>query len=71
MDTEIIAPGEAWEEVERLKIDINHNRIDGKWYATYRHESGQWDIGSGGAPLEAVAHLLARIAEQKAKGAPQ
>ena len=64
MTNNVISAGEAWEEVERLKVNINFNHTDGKWYA---HTPGSlWDIGWGDSPLEAIACLLARLGKMAA-----
>ena len=68
MTNDVIAPGEAWEEVERLKININYSTKPcefGQWYATAPGD--KWHLGWGNEPLEAVANLLERIAAQKTR----
>ncbi len=64
MNEQVIAPGEAWEAVERLKIGVDYNRLSGKWCATI-YETNTWiaKLGWGATPLEAVANLLERIGE--------
>ena len=61
MTTQVITPAEAWEEVERLKAWVIFNRQDGKWYADVPTE--MFYFGCGDTPLEAVTHMLSRIAE--------
>lgn len=61
MQTEIIAPAEAWEAVDRLKIDISHNRTNGEFCASV--EKPKFQVGWGKTPLEAVGNLLVRIGE--------
>jgi hypothetical protein len=68
MNTETISPAEAWEEVGRRKININHTTIPcefGQWYATVTGH--KWHLGWGNEPLEAVVNLLGRIAEADRK----
>ena len=62
MNEQIIAPGEAWEAVERLKLDISYNSVRNEWCAFWR-ESKKYALGWGASPLEAVAQLLERIGE--------
>jgi len=60
----IIAPGEAWEAVERLKINVGHNTVTNEWVASPPYVEGmRFTVGWGATPLEAVAHLLERIGE--------
>jgi len=64
MNEQIIAPGEAWEAVERLKININHITSPcefGQWYATA--PGPKWKLGWGDSPMGAVAALLERLGE--------
>ena len=64
MTERFIAPGEAWEAVERLKITVDWNRLLSEWCASTQDLRGKRaDIGWGTTPLEAVAHLLERIGE--------
>jgi len=62
MEQQIIAPGEAWEAVERFKLDISYNSARNEWCAV-RCETNRFQLGWGAAPLEAVAQLLERIGE--------
>jgi len=65
METKIISPGEAWEEVERLKVWVIFNRKDGKWYADVPGEA--LHFGCGDTAREAVTNLRLRIAEAATK----
>ena len=61
METRTITPAEAWEEVERLKIDIYPNRKTDDWVASV--QKPVFTYGHGAEPLEAVTNLLERIGE--------
>ena len=65
MTNEVITPAEAWEEVERRKIDVSYYRARGYWYAS--DPNGAYSVAAGATPLEAVAKVLGRIAEDTNK----
>lgn len=58
METKIIALGEAWEAVERLRICVDYNPRVREWCAATREPIV---LGWGATPLQAVAQLLERI----------
>ena len=57
MTHEVITPAEAWEEVERRKIDVSYSPNGAKWYATIFRPI--INVVSGPTPLDAVTNLLA------------
>ena len=62
MNEQTIAPGEAWEAVERFKLDISYNSARNEWCAV-RCETNRFQLGWGDSPMGAVAQLLERIGE--------
>lgn len=64
MTTGVITPGEAWEEMEHLKITVAPNYGSGEWYA--HTPADGWQIGWGATPLEAIGNLLTLIGEAAA-----
>ena len=65
MTHEVITPAEAWEEVDRRKIDVSYYLAKGYWYATSTNPIIA--VYRGNTALEAVANLLGRIAEDTNK----
>jgi len=61
MNEQIIAPGEAWEAVERLRITVAYGFVTDRWYATAHHP--QVLVACGPTALEALAKLLERIGQ--------
>lgn len=62
MQTETITATEAWEAVERLKLDVSHDRSKGGVFVTIYEPIV--DVAKGDTPVEAVASLLTRIGEK-------
>jgi len=62
MNEQTITPGEAWEAVERFKLDISYSSARNEWCAV-RCETNRFQLGWGAAPLQAIACLLERLGE--------
>ncbi len=61
-----ITAKEAWEAVERLRLDVSFNNILSQWCVVWP-QSVKFDSGWGDTPVEAVAQLLVRIGETATK----
>jgi len=65
MTTDVITPAEAWEEVERRRIDISPSRSTSEFCASVSEP--KFAVGWGSEPLEAVANLLQRLGRETAE----